>query len=592
MADTKLSALSTFTPIVGDYVYGVDDPTGTPISGALTLSSIMTLYEAQISLGTARITSGTFADARIAESNVTQHQAALSITESQISDLGTYLTDITGEALSTLSDVTITAIGTGELLKWNGSAWVNNTLAEAGIQAAGSYITELSEDPSPQLGADLDVNGSNIVSTANASISILPNGTGNVVLGNFEIDADQTLGAGTDNYVLTYDNASGTWSAEATGAGSLSNVVEDTTPQLGGDLDVNGSNIVSTANADISILPNGTGNVVLGNYTINADATVGAGQDNYVLTYDNASGTWGPEAAPGAGGGLSNIVEDTTPQLGGMLDVNTFAIGDGTLELLTFTEDASAVNHVNIENEATGSGPIISAAGDDASVDLNISGKGSGLVNIGSDVTIGSTDVILARDAANILAQRNSTTAQELRVYNTYTDASNYELATLGWATNVLVLGSESAGTGSARAVSVVYDGTEKINVATNVSIPSGDLSVTNDIDLGGSVIDNVYTISDGAAFEVDPANGQMQIIVLGANRTPKATNFVAGQSVTLHVDDGTAYTLTWTDTTWGTSGVTWVGGTAPTLATTGYSVITFWKVGSQVYGSHTGDVA
>lgn len=39
---------------------------------------------------TTDITSGTFADARIAESNVTQHQAALSITESQISDLGNY----------------------------------------------------------------------------------------------------------------------------------------------------------------------------------------------------------------------------------------------------------------------------------------------------------------------------------------------------------------------------------------------------------------------------------------------------------------------------------------------------------------------
>ena len=39
------------------------------------------------------ITSGTFADALVAETNVTQHEAALTITESQISDLGTYLTD-------------------------------------------------------------------------------------------------------------------------------------------------------------------------------------------------------------------------------------------------------------------------------------------------------------------------------------------------------------------------------------------------------------------------------------------------------------------------------------------------------------------
>jgi hypothetical protein len=92
---------------------------------------------------------------------------------------------------------------------------------------------------------------------------------------------------------------------------------------------------------------------------------------------------------PGAGGGLSNIVEDTTPQLGGQLDVNGNAIGDGTLELLTFTEDASAVNHINIENEATGSGPILSAAGDDANIDLNLNGKATGnvIVRDGTDVT-------------------------------------------------------------------------------------------------------------------------------------------------------------------------------------------------------------
>jgi len=42
-----------------------------------------------------------------------------------------------------------------------------------------------------------------------------------------------------------------------------SDVVDDTTPQLGGDLDVNGNKIVSTSNANIEIEPNGTGNVIL-----------------------------------------------------------------------------------------------------------------------------------------------------------------------------------------------------------------------------------------------------------------------------------------------------------------------------------------
>jgi len=98
---------------------------------------------------------------------------------------------------------------------------------------------------------------------------------------------------------------------------------------------------------------------------------------------------------------------------------------------------------------------------------------------------------------------------------------------------------------------------------------------------------DTVFTITDGAAFEIDPTNGNIQIITLGENRTPIATNFESGQSVLLHVADGTAYTITWTSV-----GVVWVGGTAPTLATTGYSVISLWKVGSTIYGSHVGDVS
>ena len=116
--------------------------------------------------------------------------------------------------------------------------------------------------------------------------------------------------------------------------------------------------------------------------------------------------------------------------------------------------------------------------------------------------------------------------------------------------------------------------------------------STLTDPQIIGTVLEDVYTISDGAAFEVDPGNGSVQLITLGANRTPKATNFAAGEAVTLMVNDGTAYTLTWTDATWGTGGVKWTGGSAPTLATSGYTVIQFWKVGSQVYGANVGDVA
>ena len=133
-------------------------------------------------------------------------------------------------------------------------------------------------------------------------------------------------------------------------------------------------------------------------------------------------------------------------------------------------------------------------------------------------------------------------------------------------------------------------------NAATGDVTTTGTQTLTNktltDPAIVGTILEDVYTIADGAAFEVDPGNGSIQLITLGANRTPKATNFAAGESVLLMVDDGTAYTLTWTDATWGGSGVIWKtdSGSAPTLNTSGYTVISFWKVGTQIYGARVGN--
>lgn len=102
-----------------------------------------------------------------------------------------------------------------------------------------------------------------------------------------------------------------------------------------------------------------------------------------------------------------------------------------------------------------------------------------------------------------------------------------------------------------------------------------------------GAILEDIYAISDGAGFEIDPGNGSIQTITLGASRTPAATNFANGESVTLMVNDGSAYTITWT-----TVAVTWVGGSAPTLATSGYTVIELWKVAGTIYGAHVGNVA
>jgi hypothetical protein len=66
-------------------------------------------------------------------------------------------------------------------------------------------------------------------------------------------------------------------------------------------------------------------------------------------------------------------------------------------------------------------------------------------------------DTVLARDAANIFAQRAGTNAQTNRIYNTYTDASNYERAVFDWTTtaNTLTIGTQAAGTGTVRNINI-----------------------------------------------------------------------------------------------------------------------------------------
>jgi len=63
----------------------------------------------------------------------------------------------------------------------------------------------------------------------------------------------------------------------------------------------------------------------------------------------------------------------------------------------------------------------------------------------------GTIDTILRRDAADTFAQRRSTNAQTFRLYNTFTDASNYERGFFRWSSNVLEIGAEVAGTGTQR---------------------------------------------------------------------------------------------------------------------------------------------
>lgn len=121
-------------------------------------------------------------------------------------------------------------------------------------------------------------------------------------------------------------------------------------------------------------------------------------------------------------------------------------------------------------------------------------------------------------------------------------------------------------------------------DVITNAEQTLSGKTFENTI-LSGKITQTVYAITDAATVDIDPANGMIQTWTLGGSRTVTASNFEAADSVLLMVDDGSANDITWPS-------MQWVNGGAPLLATSGYTGILIFKIGSTLYGSRIGAFA
>jgi hypothetical protein len=133
------------------------------------------------------------------------------------------------------------------------------------------------------------------------------------------------------------------------------------------------------------------------------------------------------------------------------------------------------------------------------------------------------------------------------------------------------------AGTGGG---DVTLTGTQTLTNKT-LTAPTMTAAVLND-----GYTEEVFAVT-GTTPALSPTNGSIQTWTLSGNSTPTAGTWASGQSLTLMVDDDTAYTVDWSSVavTWKTN-----GGTAPTLNTTGFTAIQLWKVDTVIYGARVGD--
>jgi hypothetical protein len=111
----------------------------------------------------------------------------------------------------------------------------------------------------------------------------------------------------------------------------------------------------------------------------------------------------------------------------------------------------------------------------------------SGFFGWSPNATASSTaDLRLWRDAANTLAQRNGTNAQTFNLYNTYTDASNYERGALYWSSNIFFIKPQKAGTGSHRELRLGSSNNSgqiifNTSGAIDLSVNAQNIGLTND---------------------------------------------------------------------------------------------------------------
>lgn len=272
---------------------------------------------------------------------------------------------------------------------------------------------------------------------------------------------------------------------------------------------------------------------------------------------------------------LANVVEDTTPQLGGDLDTNSNNIqfdtahgiqDDSGNEQLTFAKTDSAVNELTITNAAAAGAPSITATGDDTNIGLTIDPKGTGTLTLGSaDATVAVASTMTVIDEIQHAGDTNNkigfttdtqtfTTGGSTRM--NITDSGVQLGAANARVTTVLdedAMGSDSATALATQQSIKAYVDTQVATQIANV-VEDTTPQLGGDLDLNGN---SITTASNANATIAPNGTGRVVINTAKSDTGFRFNNTTATNPYGMDLiftaaspDDNTRYFLSCSDST------------------------------------------
>ena len=399
------------------------------------------------------------------------------------------------------------------------------------VSASKAVIADSNKDISGfrnlSITGDLTVSGDDITMGTNTAGNLLvADGTNfnSIAVG----DLSEISTVANDDVFLAVDTSGGglkkiTRSAIVSGlatSSAISNISEDTTPQLGGDLDVNGNDIVSVSNGNISILPNGSGKVIMdgngssGGVSVSdgvIDIRTGTGSVAKILFYCESSNAHAQtlQAQPHSAG-VTNVL--TLP-------------GGGDQEIVGTTDTQTLTNKTltsPVISTVTGSTITLDSAGD---ITLDADGA----------------DVVLKDGGTTFGSITNSSGELVIKSGSTPTTAMTFSGANVTFAGTVTI-----GSAGISEAELEILDGatvtTDELNILDGVTSTASELNLVDGSSAGTIV--NSKAVIYGSSGEVNATT--LQIAGTSITSTAAELNILDGVTSTtaeLNILDGVTST-------------------------------------------------